>query len=96
MNAALLQHDPDLLAELARAASGIDSQDPCLTRRAGSIPLQDLDDGRLAGAVGAEQAEHLAARDVEAHPAHGLRLAVRAPEVAHLDGEARSLSFHRM
>ena len=56
---------------------------------AGPVALEDLDGRRLAGPVRAEQAEHLAARDLEADAAHRLDLAVGLAQVAHLDGESR-------
>jgi hypothetical protein len=95
LHAALLQHDAHLLAQLAAAAGGVDPQDPGLTAGAGAVALQDLDDRRLAGSVGTQQAEHLAPCDLEAHPAHRLRLAIRAPEVAHLDGGALNMKLCR-
>ena len=58
---------------------------------AAAVALEDLDGGRLAGAVGAEQAEDLAALDLEGEPAHGLDRAVGLAQVGDLDrGRARS------
>ena len=54
-------------------------------------PLEDLDRGRLARAVRAEQAEALAGRDLEGDPAHGLHRAVALAEVAHDDGGRPSI-----
>ena len=52
---------------------------------AGAIPLEDLDRRRLARAVRAEQAEHLALLDLEVDPAHRLQLPVGLPQAA--DGD---------
>ena len=50
---------------------------------------EDLDRGRLAGAVGAEQAEHGAGLDLEAEPVQGADvLGVGLGQVAGLDGRA--------
>src|SRR5690606_20952441 len=43
-----------------------------LTRAAGTVPLEDLDRGRLAGAVRAEEGEGLASPDLEIDTTHGL------------------------
>ena len=52
---------------------------------AGPVALEDLDRRRLAGAVGAQQPEHLAAGDRDVDPADGLVLAVALGQAAHLD-----------
>src|SRR3712207_8949251 len=48
----------------------------------------DLDGGRLAGPVGAEETEDLAAADGEVDPADGLVIPVGLAQAAHLDGGA--------
>ena len=60
LDAALLQHDPDPLAQLALAAGRIHAEHARLARAPRAVALEDLDRRRLARAVGAEQAEHLA------------------------------------
>ena len=50
-----------------------------------AVALEDLDRRRLARAVRAEQADHLAALDAEREAAHGLDVAVALPQVVHLD-----------
>ena len=49
------------------------------------VALDDLGDRRLAGAVGAEQAEHLARLDREADAAHRVALAVALVDVLYVD-----------
>ena len=70
-----MQHDADSLAEGAPAAFGIEAEDRHLAPVAAAMPFEDLERRRLAGAVGAQEREHLALLDREAHPVHG---AVRA------------------
>ena len=50
-----------------------------------AVALEDLDRRRLAGAVGAEEAEDLARGDLEADPANGLDLAVGLAEIGNGD-----------
>ena len=58
-----------------------------------AVALEDLDGRRLARAVGAEEAEHLAAGDVEVDPADRVDVAVGLAQVADEDGRgARSPS----
>jgi hypothetical protein len=47
-------------------------------------PIEDLDRRRLAGAVGPEQAHHLAAVDGEVHAGQDLVRAVGHPQAANL------------
>ena len=54
--------------------------------RAVAVPLEDLDGRRLARAVGSEEAEHLAAGDVEVDPSDGVDVAVGLAQVADEDG----------
>jgi hypothetical protein len=51
---------------LSRLAHGVEAEHPRRTGRGQQERRQDLDRRRLAGAVRAEQAEQLAALDVEA------------------------------
>src|SRR5581483_4778720 len=82
-----LEDDADTLPPVAPGALGVLAEDG---DRAGVTPpvsLEDLDRGRLARAVRAEQAEHLARGDLEIDPADGLVRAVRLVQA--LDGDRR-------
>jgi hypothetical protein len=57
-----------------------------LAGAAGAVALEDLGDRGLAGAVGAEEAEDLTGGDGERDAAHGLQVAVGAPQVVNVDG----------
>ena len=81
----LLEHDADALAERAAAVLGIEAEHRGLAAVALSIALEDLDGGRLAGAVRAEQAEDLAARDLEADPPERLVAVVGLAQTADRD-----------
>ena len=85
VDAARLQHDPDPPAQLDRAARGVVPEHRHLAAVARAVPLEDLHRRGLAGAVGPEQPEHLAAAHLDVDPAHGLVLAVALVQVAHLD-----------
>jgi hypothetical protein len=87
LDSALLEHDADPLAQLPGAGGRVDPEHPDLARTRGPVALEDLHHGRLTRAVGPEQAEHLAAHDLQAHAAHRLDLAVGATQVADLDGK---------
>src|SRR5947209_6286964 len=86
VDAGLLQDDPDALAQRPCPAGRVEAQDAHLPAGAVAIALEDLHRRRLAGAVGAEQAEDLAAADLEGDPAHGLDAVVGLPQVVDLDG----------
>jgi hypothetical protein len=87
-----LRHDAD--GRLGVAAVGVDVVAPDLDRARGleHEARQRVDQGRLARAIGAEQAEDLPARHVEAHPlqrALGRRLAgggIFLGQIADADG----------
>jgi hypothetical protein len=85
MIAPRLQHDTGASSPVLAGACRVLSEHPDVARRTGPEPLEDLDGGRLAGAVGAEEADDLAAPDVELDAGKDLALAVAHPEVAHLD-----------
>jgi hypothetical protein len=51
-----------------------------------AVALEDLDQRRLAGAVGPEQREHLAARDGQVHAVERDALAVRLAQIPDADG----------
>ena len=67
------------------AALGVVAEHGDDAARAGAVALEDLDGRRLAGAVGAEQAEDLAGGDLEVDAAHGLMVAVGLVQVADED-----------
>src|SRR5258705_1236238 len=75
--AGALQHDsysgPPRGARLRR----VGAEHPDLTAVAAAVALHDFDGGRLAGAVGAEQREHLASGHREVQTINGPFLAVR-------------------
>ena len=73
LDAAGLQHDPEAFAQPSRPSGRIEAEDADATGVARAVALEDLGDRRLAGAVGAEQAEDLPLRDGEAHSADGLK-----------------------
>ena len=77
---------PDPLLVAPVALGRILAEYAHLAARARSIALEDLDRGGLAGPVGTQQAEHLAALDREGQPAYGLERAVRLAQVGDFDG----------
>src|SRR5262249_61193825 len=81
----LLQHDADALAKLAARSLWVVAEHAHLARVARSIPLEDLDGGRLARAVWTKESEDLAFGDLEVDAAHRLDVAVRLPQS--LDGD---------
>ena len=81
----LLQDDPDPVAPGARSVGRVDAEHRHLSIRPGAEPFQDLDRGRLAGAVRAEEGEDLSALDLEGDPADGFGLGVALAEVAYAD-----------
>jgi hypothetical protein len=90
-----LQDDADALAQLTRVLLGIVAEHRDDAGRAGPVALEDLDRGRLAGAVGPEQAEDLAHGDLEVQAPHGLVLAVGLAQVADEDGRCGSAHLWR-
>src|SRR5690606_30202669 len=56
-----------------------------LSRGAHPEAFEDLDRGRLSGAVGAEQGEHLAPVGPEGHPLEHVRRPVAHPQVADVE-----------
>ena len=73
-----------LLAVPAR----VEAEDGELAAVAIADPLEDLDGRGLAGPVRAQEAEHLAGFDVEAHAGDGLDVAVPLAQVAAADDGA--------
>src|SRR4029453_6691004 len=82
----LLEHDADPLAERALHARGVVAEHGHLAAVAGAVALEDLDGGRLACAVRAEQAEAPPRLDLEVDAAHGLDVSVALQEPADRDG----------
>ena len=80
-----LQHDADLLAPGAARLLRILAQDEHLAGVTLAVALENLDGGRLAGAVGAEQAEHLARADLQVDAAQRLMRAVRLAQAGDAD-----------
>ncbi len=78
----LLRHDADRGADAARVAVELDVPDPDAAGGLVDQPGHDVDQGRLAGAVGAEQAEQLAAVHGQADAVEG---ALAAPLLAAID-----------
>ena len=79
-----LEDDTDAArATPSGACAGSSAEHLDLAAVALAVALEDLDRGRLAGAVRAEQAEHLAGADLEVDPAEGLVGAVALPEPGH-------------
>ena len=60
-----LEHDADAVAERPARRPGVLAEHGDVAGRAPAVALEDLDRGRLAGAVLAEQAVHLAGLDRE-------------------------------
>ena len=76
-----LQDDADPAPQLGRTLRRVVPQDRHVPRRAVPIALEDLDGGRLAGAVRPEEGEDLAGVDGQVDPGDGLDVAVRLAEV---------------
>src|SRR5207245_6192957 len=85
VDTACLQDDAHLLLEPPAARSRVKPQDRGPTAVAVPKPFEDLDRGRLAGAVWPQQCEHLPFRDREADTAEGLDWTVGLPKIHDLD-----------
>ena len=72
-----LERDADARPEGVGRADHVDPEHGHRSTIRDAQALEDLDGRRLAGAVRAEQAEHLALMDIEADPVDGDHLAVR-------------------
>ncbi len=81
-----LEHHADLLAPAAARECGVGAEHLDAAAVPSAVALEDLDGRRLARAVRAEEAEDLAALDVEVDPAHRLERAVRLAQAADGDG----------
>ena len=84
--AGALQDDPDPGLPLESAAMRVDSEHAHRAGRATPVALEDLDGGRLARAVRAEQRERLTDADVEGDPLDGGLAAVALDEFFDVDG----------
>jgi hypothetical protein len=86
----LLEHEADRSTDPGLVANDIVSVDD---RRAGRGPeqrAQHPDRRRLAGAVGAEEAEHLTLPDLEGHALDCFQLAIAPEQASRLDHRAAS------
>ena len=83
----LLEHHADLCAQpaLGGVVGRVDAERLDAPGAARAEALEDLDRRRLAGAVGAEQREHLALLHLEADVVHGHGVAVGLGQVLHGD-----------
>ena len=85
--------EPYAQAEELLGALGVVPEHAHLAAVALAVALEDLDRRRLAGAVRAEEAEHLALLDLEVDPADRLELSVRLAQAANGDcAQSRSSS----
>ena len=84
----LLEADADLGLGHGVVATDVSAQDADLAAVGLQLPGEHLDGGGLAGAVGAQEAEDLAGRDLEADALDGLRVAVAEAQVLRADGSA--------
>src|SRR5581483_11633820 len=91
---AALQHDAHLLAPCARRVGGVDAEHLDAAAGARAVALKDLDGRRLAGAVRAEQPEHLARLDREVDSLECLVVAVAHRQAANSDGAHNSSSAY--
>ena len=85
LEAAALQHDPDSPSELDVARRGIHAEHRHGASVARAVTLEDLDRGRLAGAIGAEHREDLAFLDGEVDVLHRNDIAVDLAEALDLN-----------
>ena len=81
----LLEHDADPRPPRPAGARRVLAEHGDLARVALAEALEDLDGGRLAGAVGPEEGEHLALVDLEIEAAERFDVAVRLPQSPDLD-----------
>ena len=80
-----LEHHADPVAPGERSVPRILAEHESLASGPVAVPLQDLDRGGLAGAVGAQEGDDLAAVDVEVDAPHRLHRPVRHAQPAHAD-----------
>jgi hypothetical protein len=81
----LLRDDPYALAERPGRALGVEAEHPHVAGVALAVPLEDLEDGRLACSVRAEEGDDLAGRHGQVHAAHRLHLFVALSQATNVD-----------
>ncbi len=86
----LLRDDADPLAERAASPLRVDAEDADVAGAAPPIPLEDLDGRRLAGAVGTEQREDLAAGDGQVDAGDGVDVVIGLVQASNDDGGVMS------
>ena len=89
----ILAGEPDHRPDLVRVGHHVLAEDPRgpgVRRQQGG---QDADDGGLARAVGSQQTQHTALRDVQIHPGQGRRLLELLDQRANLDRGHHSLRY---
>ena len=80
---------PTFERSAAGALPGSNPSTLTVAPRALAVALEDLDGGRLAGAVGPEQAEHLAAAHLELDPANCFEVPIGLAKPTDLDSWIR-------
>ena len=85
----LLEDDADPLAEFWSGPLGIVAEDAYLSGVSLAVALEDLDGGRLAGAIGAEKPEDLSLLDREVDLPDRLEVPVGLAQAADLDRRHR-------
>src|SRR5690606_19550377 len=90
---AVLRQVADARLDRGGVASDLELADPDPARGGLEVARDHLHDGRLAGTVVAEQADHLAVADLEAHIVHRREIAIAAAQVFHLDHLSSSLQW---
>ncbi len=93
-SAAVCSTMPSRLRQVGVGVRGVDAEHVDVAGVAVAVALEDLGGRGLAGAVGAEQGEHLAAHDVEVDAVGGLRLAVRPAQAPGADRQVGAVG-HR-
>ena len=88
----MLEDDAHSLTEHSLAPPGIEAEHRDLAGVPRAVALEDLDRGRLAGAVRAEQAEDLALLDPEGDPPHRIVVTVGLAQSADVHGRRHQIS----
>ena len=88
----VLEDEPDAAAHGVALAHDVVAGDARAAAVGRQQRAEHRDRRRLAGAVGAEEAERLAGGDVEVDAAHRLDVAEALDQPAHLDGEVAHAS----
>src|SRR5262249_43816269 len=84
--------EAERLREIARLRSSLarrPAEDLGAAARRFHDPGENLKRGRLAGAVGPDEAEDLSLADLEADPAHGIERVVTLPQISQRDRRGR-------